>query len=360
MRVKGTELTLRSSCAHFAENAWSMKLGQKVAAIRSTGKFVQNNEKRRKQLESLGFLWRLRAASPGDLDGISFDQMYDALVKYRKEYPGGATFSVPSNFVVPDCDPWPLSTRGMPLGKKIVSMQSKAFLKANPGAEEKLANLGVELEGKVAASDSRYDNVFAALKRYKELYGDLLVPQPFFVPEGSNEWPENTWGMRLGARVNAIRSQGTFVNTNPERRQELDALGFVWSPEALVRGRKRGRRTKAEMEADKAAETEAGTDLDFSEGDDEIAWETTSSAMDNIFGPSFDFGSNDPFNNDNGRDGGPSWGIDGNSMSSDSFVGSKEEALQPEATYVPPKTLGESLSEARARATAVGVIVDVG
>ena len=337
-----------------------MKLGQKVAAIRSTGKFVQNNEKRRKQLESLGFLWRLRAASPGDVDGISFDQMYDALVKYRKEYPGGATFSVPSNFVVPDCDPWPLSTRGMPLGKKIVSMQSKAFLKANPGAEEKLANLGVELEGKVAASDSRYDNVFAALKRYKELYGDLLVPQPFFVPEGSNEWPENTWGMRLGARVNAIRSQGTFVNTNPERRQELDALGFVWSPEALVRGRKRGRRTKAEMEADKAAETEAGTDLDFSEGDDDIAWETTSSAMDNIFGPSFDFGSNNPFNNDNARDGGPSWGIDGNSLSSDSFVGSKEDALQPEATYVPPKTLGESLSEARARATAVGVIVDVG
>jgi hypothetical protein len=248
----------------------------------------------------------------------------------------------------------------MPLGKKIVSLQSKAFLKANPGAQQKLEKLGVELEGATAASDSRYDNVFAALKCYKEVYGDLLVPQPFIVPESSIEWPENTWGMRLGARVNAIRSQGTFVNTNPERRQELDSIGFVWSPEALGRGRKRGRRTKAEIEADKAAQTEAGTHLDFSEGDDEIAWETTGSAMENLFGPSFDFGSNDLFNNDSDRDDGPSWGIDGNSLSSDTFMGSKEEALLPEATYVPPKTLGESLSEARARATAVGVIVDVG
>ena len=49
------------------------------------------------------------------------------------------------------------------------------------------------------------------------------------------------WGLRLGARVNAIRSQGTFVNTEPSRRDELTELGFVWeqSGDARRRGRKK-------------------------------------------------------------------------------------------------------------------------
>ena len=62
----------------------------------------------------------------------------------------------------------------------------------------------------------RFDRLFAALCVYRETYGDVDVPQHFVVPE-EGPWDQSVWGLRLGSRVNAIRSQGTFVKNNPER-----------------------------------------------------------------------------------------------------------------------------------------------
>jgi len=42
------------------EAAWGMKLGLRVAGIRSTGRFVANDDLRRQQLDDMGFVWRLR------------------------------------------------------------------------------------------------------------------------------------------------------------------------------------------------------------------------------------------------------------------------------------------------------------
>ena len=209
----------------FIESGWGLKLGQRVAAIRSTGRYVEGDDERRKVLDDMGFLWRLRAPSPDKNMDVSFDQIYDALKTYKKVE---GNLNVPSNFIVPNYDPWPEPTRGMPLGKKIPGIRSKAFLKANPQASVKLEKLGFECDGKVAANDARFNTVYLALVRYKELNGDLLVPQPFIVPEGDNDWDEELWGLRLGARVNAIRSQGTFVKSNESRKQLLDDLGFEW------------------------------------------------------------------------------------------------------------------------------------
>lgn len=184
------------------------------------------------------------------MDGITFEQVLAALSTYRSELqPGGGTLRVPANFIVPDCEPWPENTRGLPLGKKIPTIRSKAYLKANPGATELLAKIGFEFDGKVAANDERYNRVYTALVRYKEINGDLLVPQPFVIPEKSSEWPEETWGLRLGARVNAIRSQGTFVKTNPARKEELNSLGFIWEKPVGGTEKKRGRKKKVVNEA---------------------------------------------------------------------------------------------------------------
>ena len=110
-----------------------------------------------------------------------------------------------------------MSTRGLPFGKKVASMRNKSFLKANPEICKTLEELGVQLDVKTAVNDNRFQRVFDALVRYKEIYGDLSVPHPFVIPEESDEWPESTWGLCLGARANAIRSQGTFVNTKPRK-----------------------------------------------------------------------------------------------------------------------------------------------
>jgi hypothetical protein len=42
-------------------------------------------------------------------------------------------------------------------------------------------------------------------------------------------WPEEAWGMKLGGRVNNIRNYGNNVKDHPERRAELDAMGFRWN-----------------------------------------------------------------------------------------------------------------------------------
>ena len=323
-----------------------MKLGQKVAAIRSTGKYVQNNERRRKILEDMGFLWRLRTSGTTTMD-VSFDQIYLALQTFLKET--GGTTTVPSNFAVPDCDPWPESTRGLPLGKKLSTLRGKSFLKNNPDVKKKLEALGFDLDGKSAANDTRFQNVYDALVTYKKLNGDLLVPQPFVVPNQSDEWPESTWGLRLGARVNAIRSQGTFVNTNPERRKQLDDIGFVWSPPPSVKGRRRGRRTKEEMEAQRAEE-EARISEMLGGGK-----KKASSAMEDLFGPSFAFDER-TFESNNGEEvPTPTWPFKG-SAKVGAARAEKETAKQAQDKYQPPKDLNDTLEIAKQKAIDVGII----
>ena len=289
----------------------------------------------------------LRAPSPDKKIDVSFDQIYDALITYRKEVQPEGSLIVPSNFIVPNYDPWPEATRGMPLGKKIPSVRTKAYLKANPGATDKLKKIGFEFNGKVAANDARFNNVYDALVRYKELNGDLLVPQPFIIPEKSSEWPEETWGLRLGARVNAIRSQGTFVKSNPARKQQLNDLGFEWELPAS-KGKKRGRKKKAENEAlagpapPGLLEGESG-----SEGGSDKALDS----------PSF----SSPTYNENvyqigDKPDAPVWGFE------DKEAEEKAAMLQQaaEEEYEPPKNLNITLTEAAARAMDVGVIESLG
>eukprot|EP00978_Attheya_sp_CCMP212_P041577 scaffold240247_cov62-Attheya_sp.AAC.1 len=297
------------------------------------------------------------------MDGISFDQIYDALSSYRQyEINSDAkTFTVPTGFVVPNKEPWAETIRGLPLGEKVPTIRSKAYLKANPGAVEKLEVLGFEIDGKQAANDARYQMVYNALKRYKEINGDLLVPQPFVCPEDTDEWPEEAWGLRLGARVNAIRSQGTFVKNNPDRKKHLEDLGFVWEPPPLTGSKKRGRKKKLIDEAlsgpappgmldgefapptpgrnAKDTETESGdsaSDMDPGIGAPDEA----------LFGPSSVFGMGE---------------VDQKAVSSWRFDDEDENMApqtpeEPEDVYRAPVDLRTSLQQAKEMAISVGVI----
>jgi len=328
------------------ESGWGLKLGQRVASIRSTGKYVDDDDERRKVLDDMGFLWRLRAPSPDKKVDVTFEQIYDALVTYRKEIQTDESLTVPTNFIVPNYDPWPEASRGMPLGKKIPTVRSKAYLKANPGAKEKLSEIGFEFDGKVAANDARFNNVYDALVRYKEINGDLLVPQPFIVAEGSSDWEERFWGLRLGARVNAIRSQGTFVKTNPSRKELLNKLGFEW--ELPSAGKKRGRKKKTEVEAlsgpappgllDGATETP----VEEKNEDPEVA-------------PAVPVYRENVFKVGNEPDA-PTWGFEDEEVEKQATL--EQQAAEEE--FRPAKNLNTTLTEAAAMAKSVGVIEDLG
>ena len=60
-----------------------------------------------------------------------------------------------------------------------------------------------------------------------EVHGNLEVTRAFVVPSEA-PWPKEAWGVPLGIRVNQIRSQEHYVKDEPERRAELDEIGFRW------------------------------------------------------------------------------------------------------------------------------------
>jgi hypothetical protein len=76
--------------------------------------------------------------------------------------------------------------------------------------------------------ERQWEVVKKALATHKMLHRNMTVRRSFLVPS-SEEWPEEAWGMALGATVNQIRSANYFVDGNPERRQWLDDEGFVWA-----------------------------------------------------------------------------------------------------------------------------------
>jgi hypothetical protein len=393
--------------------AWGIKLGRTVAAIRQTGKLVNGTHQtvRREILQDMGFVWSVRMprAAVDIVQPVNRETVQQAwfAVKAYKELvqPNQKPLSIPSNFVVPNVDPWPDVVRGLPLGPQLAAMQS--VLEQDAKLQERFAALGyyvvdpnVVAEAKaqaaqaketntwgsssssadapvmtaaaggrtISASEARFQKVYSALVTYKKIYGDLLVPQPFVVPDQSSDWPKESWGLRLGARVNAIRSQGTFVNNNPERRTMLDDIEFAWSPPKSDRGRP-GRKPKNGLEDD----DDDSFDLpDFSAGMDPSSSDVssldalkekgagviagaTSSDLDTLFGSNFDFGKD--FLPSNGNEKAPQWGLEGGRDFSET-VPSQEPAPEVDE-YQPKRTLADTMAEATVRALEVGVIESV-
>ena len=353
--------------------AWGLRLGKVVMHMRSTGKYTNNHPERKKELDDLGFVWQVRPeAAPKQ---VTLTQVYTALDTYQR-LNGGST-NVPLNFVVPNAPEWPESVRELPLGKSLVSLSKQLDKKANQKWKDRFADLGwpedtvttttpertspatarpataapvgespspptpppISIPKDLSANEERFQRVYIGLQTYKDIYGDLLVPQPFTVPNGDPQWPKDTWGLRLGARVNAIRSQGTFVNGNPERRQMLDDLGFVWSPPKA----NRADRKKPVAETGKAKNAEAPEDTSSDEN------------FSDLFGAEFGF-MNNMGDGDKGdaADTKPSWAFEGGGDLQDLAKPPPDENKEDE--YLPPRTLQESLDEAVERAKDVGII----
>jgi Helicase associated domain len=419
------------------QNAWGLKLGKVVSAIRLTGRYIsatsssqnQNDvsQQRKQVLEQMGFVWSVRRSS--DTDEESFDiepsngsatttrttgtagsatapvtstssskssttssirlEQIVTATKLYKSITGSTVDTIPDQYVVPDSEPWPESVRGLPLGRQLDIIKRSQ----NERIRNQFAALGVPLEPLVmnendnsnpslstaaakvtsseqssaslspqsevakalqmawdgypdgpSANDIRFQNVYTALVTYKKLYDDLLVPQPFVVPNDSPQWPADIAGLRLGARVNAIRSQGTFVNNNPARRTLLNDIGFVWNP---PKERRRGRKTKVEGD----------TTSDANLNDTDDANDANPGDMSMLFDGTFDFGQEYDMPLDDGKSTASTltWDLEGARMPETSTITAPMESKGVEE-YTPPRTWAESLKEATERALEVGII----
>jgi hypothetical protein len=78
----------------------------------------------------------------------------------------------------------------------------------------------------------RYKIIRAALLKYKELKGDMLVPNRFVVPVNDITWPQEAWGNNLGKVVSSIRGGYSCKDS----REDLKTIGFDFNSQKLHYG----------------------------------------------------------------------------------------------------------------------------
>ena len=183
---------------------WNMRLGDIVYNIRRGVNYVDKRE----DLVKIGFHFESHKSYESDL-------VIQALLKFKEL---NSNYVVPVNFVVPEGKEngeWPKKTWGMHLGQVVVNIKCGIYAEWR----EELANRGIIFD----TAELKFNLARAALVNFKRLNGHLMVPTRFVVPKGDLDWPEETWGLKLGGVVSKIRA-GDYA----DKQQELLGIGFCY------------------------------------------------------------------------------------------------------------------------------------
>jgi hypothetical protein len=165
------------------KETWGMNLGTFVNNIRAGNSHADKQG----DLESIGFNFNRI---------YGFEVVKVALMKY-KDLNGDVL--VPQKFVVPINDiSWPEETWGIKLGRDVGNIRAKSYA----DKREDLESIGFDFNSQRLFYG--FEVVKLALMKYKDLNGDVLVPQKFVVPINDISWPDETWGIKLGRDVKLI------------------------------------------------------------------------------------------------------------------------------------------------------------
>jgi hypothetical protein len=130
---------------------------------------------------------------------------------------------VPRKFVVfANEKTWPEDMSDMKLGTIVNN------IRAGSSCSKKrldLESIGFDFNPQVQLY--RYETIRAALLKYKDLKGDMLVPQRFVVPADDVKWPKEIWSMKLGTIAMIIR-RGDSCS---KKRADLESIGFDFNPQ---------------------------------------------------------------------------------------------------------------------------------
>jgi hypothetical protein len=84
---------------------------------------------------------------------------------------------------------------------------TSTVLERKTNEKKHLSDSNVKIEIKRAKrcyKNDKYEIIETELLNYKRMYGNMLVPSNFVIPS-SSEWPELSWGFKLGITVCRIR-----------------------------------------------------------------------------------------------------------------------------------------------------------
>ena len=167
------------------------RLGSWVDAQRQNRKKNKLAPERVDKLDSIGFVW--------DPLEAAWEETFEELKKYKKIH--GDTL-VPRNY-----------SNNSQLGRWVDTQRS--YRKKNKLAPERVAKL--DSIGFVRDPlEAAWEEMFEALKKYKKIHGDTLVPRRY-----SNDPQLGTWvdTQRLNRKKNKLA---------PDRVKKLNLIGFVW------------------------------------------------------------------------------------------------------------------------------------
>ncbi|CEG41733.1 uncharacterized protein PHALS_12062 [Plasmopara halstedii] len=176
-----------------------------------------------------------------------------AIKTYREHY---GHLIVPQKFQVPfdgkEAERWPRATRGLKLGNAVSKLRIQGVktiqLENDPTKPrrnisktlppipkhwvEELEALGFVWR---ILDTKWYDMFLPGLRKYKELNGNLHVPQLFIIPKHKDDprWSKELEGYRLGRHVQMIR-EGKYALQVQECQEELQALGFSYRVQEKV------------------------------------------------------------------------------------------------------------------------------
>eukprot|EP00415_Alexandrium_ostenfeldii_P001033 UN1033 len=171
----------------------SYALGLAVSKVRSSSTFIRKRDDRIEELRSMGFVFN------------EYDKRWmDFLQALR-------TFRMREGHLhVPRLH----KENAYPLGKAVLRVRHGGHLIR--GRADRLSTLRA-MGFAFSMSDKRWEMFLTALHSFKRREGHCCVP-----------WRHREGSYNLGIAVNGVRSRGYFVSGHPERREELDQLGFVW------------------------------------------------------------------------------------------------------------------------------------
>lgn len=183
---------------------WNMNLGKIVQTLRSGRKADKKDD-----LLNIGFCYNIHQ--------LKFETVKTALLTF-KEHNGD--FLVPRYFSVPNNTiGWPEETWNMNLGNIVSNIRSG--ISSYLSKREELLEMGFCFD----VLNDRYELIIKALLCYNELSQKSIkyqnvIHKDFVVPE-SNEWPKETWGIRLGDAMRRVRR-----GNNPmQKKKEILNLG---------------------------------------------------------------------------------------------------------------------------------------
>jgi Helicase associated domain len=189
------------------ECADGTKLGDWVSMQRTAGSSdSEMNLMRRQALDAIGFVWQVR--EPLWTGAKQWNKMFRRLQEYEAAH---GDCLVPRHYVTKDKKPlgsWVRTQRKAWASGKLFKNLYKDRL-------EKLQSIGFELRAMPDDSDeSRWTRLVGQLVEYQRQHGDCLVPK---------RYPED---QVLGFFVSRLRNE--YDRMSRDRREQLDAIGFVW------------------------------------------------------------------------------------------------------------------------------------